>query len=103
MPAVRVVAVVIAVGLWGSLRIRGGELTRSGQPIRVGLLQGNVDQAEKWNVARGAAIFEDYLTKTREAIARGAQLVIWPESSTPFRFEEDFVGAARIRALARDA
>jgi apolipoprotein N-acyltransferase len=27
--------------------------------------------------------------------------VIWPESSTPFRFEEDLAGAAQLRALAR--
>ena len=103
MPAVRVLIVVIAIALWGSIRMRGGDLTRIGQPIRVGLIQGNVDQAEKWDVARGAAIFEDYLNKTHQAIARGAQLVIWPESSTPFRFEEDLLGAARIRTLARDA
>ena len=103
LPAARVAAVVIAMALWGGFRTRGAELTRIGQPIRVGLIQGNVDQAEKWDVARGAAIFEDYLNKTRQAIARGAQLVIWPESSTPFRFEEDSAGAARIRALARDA
>jgi apolipoprotein N-acyltransferase len=103
MPAVRVAVIVIAVAVWGSLRMRGDELTRIGQPIRVGLIQGNVDQAQKWDVAHSTAIFEDYLNKTRDAIARGAQLVIWPESSTPFRFEEDFAGAARIRALARDA
>jgi hypothetical protein len=92
---------VAAVIAWGSVRIRGGELTRSGQPIRVGLIQGNVDQGQKWDTARSAAIFEDYLNKTREAIGRGAALVIWPESSTPFRFEEDSAGAAQIRTLAR--
>jgi apolipoprotein N-acyltransferase len=103
MPAVRVVLIVIAIALSGSYRMRGGELTQIGQPIRVGLVQGNVDQAEKWNTARGAAIFQEYLNMTRQAIGRGATLVIWPESSTPFRFEEDAVGGAQIRTLARDA
>ena len=103
MPAVRVILVVIAIALVGSFRIRGAELTQIGQPIRVGLVQGNVDQAEKWNTSRGAAIFQEYLNMTRQAIARGATLVIWPESSTPFRFEEDAVGGAQIRTLARDA
>ena len=100
-PAATAVAMVAAVALWGSVRTRGGELTRIGQPIRVGLIQGNVDQGQKWDTARSAAIFEDYLNKTREAIGRGAALVIWPESSTPFRFEEDSAGAAQIRTLAR--
>jgi apolipoprotein N-acyltransferase len=38
---------------------------------------------------------------TRQAIARGAQMVLWPESSTPFYFEEDLPGAGQVRALAR--
>ena len=40
---------------------------------------------------------------TREAIAQGAQAVLWPESSTPFFFEEDKPNAEQVRALARDA
>ena len=39
---------------------------------------------------------------TRDAVRRGAQFVIWPESSTPFMFEDDAVGGERIRALARE-
>ena len=31
--------------------------------------------------------------------ARGAQLIIWPESATPFFFDEDPVGAERVRQL----
>jgi apolipoprotein N-acyltransferase len=103
IPAAAAAAVVAAIALWGSARARDAELTRIGQPIRVGLVQGNVDQGQKWNTASSAAIFEDYLNKTRQAIGRGAALVIWPESSTPFRFEEDPIGAARIRTLARQA
>ena len=103
VPAAAVVVLVAAIAAWGSVRIRAAELTRLGQPIRVGLVQGNVDQAEKWDGARGAAIFDAYVNMTRQAIGRGAKLVIWPESSTPFRFEEDILGAARIRTLARDA
>ena len=81
--------IVCAVAAWGSLRLARAELTRAGAPVKVGLVQGNVDQAEKWNAARAAAIFNDHLRLTREAIAQGAEVVIWPESSTPFFFEED--------------
>jgi apolipoprotein N-acyltransferase len=41
--------------------------TRQGDPIRVGLVQGNVDQAQKWDVSRSVAIFAEYLTMTRQA------------------------------------
>ncbi|HYM26147.1 MAG TPA: apolipoprotein N-acyltransferase, partial [Vicinamibacterales bacterium] len=94
---------VIAVAAWGSLRVSRGDFVRSGDPVRVGLIQGNVDQGEKWDPARAAAIFDGYIRMTRQAIGEGAQLVLWPESSTPFRFEEDLAGAARVRALAQQA
>jgi len=48
-------------------------------------------------------IFDDYLQMTRRAIAERAQFVLWPESSTPFLFEEEPAGAERIRTLAVQA
>ena len=100
-PAALVLAGTLLIAVWGNARVRGGELTREGQPIRVGLVQGNVDQGQKWSVASSAAILQSYLAMTKQAVDQGAQLVIWPESSTPFRFEEDLAGAAQVRALAR--
>jgi apolipoprotein N-acyltransferase len=103
VPAVVVVALVAATGTWGSLRERRGELTHSGQPIRVGLIQGNVDQGRKWDAASASAIFQDYLNMTRQAIGSGATFVIWPESSTPFFFERDRAAADQLRSVARQA
>ena len=103
LPAALALTAVAAIALWGSLRISRSELTRMGQPIRVGLVQGNVDQGQKWNAARASAIFADYLAMTRQAIGQGAQLVIWPESSTPFLFERDIWAADRLRSIARQA
>jgi apolipoprotein N-acyltransferase len=80
-----------------------GEWTHTGEPIRVGLIQGNIDQNEKVDVARAGAIFQDYLRMTRQAIREGAEFIIWPESSTPFRFEDDLLAAAQIRTLAQQA
>jgi apolipoprotein N-acyltransferase len=102
-PLVCVVIAILATAGWGSRRVAIAELTHAGDPIRVGIVQGNIDQAEKWKPARAAAIFQDYVGMTRQAIREGAELIIWPESSTPFRFEDDPVGAAQIRTLARQA
>src|SRR5262249_40656317 len=63
----------------------------------------NVDQAQKWNGARSTSIFKDYLRMTRQAIGNGAEIVLWPESSTPFMFEEDHPAAEQVRTLARQA
>ena len=102
-PAVVVALTLVVAAAWGSMRIAAGDLTRAGDPVRVGLIQGNVEQAEKTEPARADQIFNSYLTMTRQAIGHGAELVIWPESSTPFMFEEEAAAADRVRAIARQA
>src|SRR5205823_8665005 len=64
---------------------------------------GNVSQSEKWDDARSAAIFANYIRLTRQAIGSGAEIVLWPESSTPFYFEEERAAADTVRRLAREA
>ncbi len=103
LPLVVTVAMVFGVAAWGNFRLSRGELTRAGRPIRVGLVQGNVDQAEKWDNRRAADIFRSYLRMTSQAIGQGVDMVLWPESSTPFYFEEDRAGAQEVRALAHQA
>jgi apolipoprotein N-acyltransferase len=103
VPLVGAVAGVLGIAVWGSLRIADGRLTREGERVRVGLVQGNVDQGVKWSRALGQSIFDNYMAMTRQALAAGADLVIWPESSTPFYFEDDRQDANRLRTLAREA
>ena len=102
-PAVVVLVIVLGVAIWGGRRAAASEWTHTGERIRVGMIQGNVDQAQKWDVARASTIFQDYLRMTRQAIREGAELVLWPESSTPFLFEENPAEAAQVRALAQQA
>jgi apolipoprotein N-acyltransferase len=103
LPVAIMVGVLFSVAAWGSIRVSRSALTRTGDPLRVGLIQGNVDQDEKTNAARAPAIFQEYLGMTRQAIRDGAQVVFWPESSTPFLFEEDTLAAEQVRTLARQA
>jgi apolipoprotein N-acyltransferase len=102
-PAAVMLALIVAVAVWGSLRVGRAALTYTGDAMRIGLIQGNVDQSDKWDEARAAAIFQDYLRMTRQAIREGAEMVIWPESSLPYRFEDDPAAAAQVRTLARQA
>jgi apolipoprotein N-acyltransferase len=103
VPALVVGVLIVASSVWGTARIRSGTLTRGGEAVRIGLVQGNIEQTEKTDAARANDIFDSYLAMTRQAIGDGADLVIWPEASTPFMFEEDAVSAARVRAIAREA
>jgi apolipoprotein N-acyltransferase len=90
------------VGGWGAWRVADGTLTREGAPLRVGLIQGNIAQTDKWNPREARRIFTTYIAMTRDAVKRGAEFVIWPESSTPFMFEEDDIGEESLRGLARE-
>ena len=93
---------VAGVGGWGTWRVATGTLTREGTPIRVGLVQGNIDQADKWRPEEARRIFTTHVAMTRDVVRRGAEYVLWPESSTPFMFEEDVAGGEAMRALARE-
>jgi apolipoprotein N-acyltransferase len=96
-------AVVAGCALWGRARIAEGSLATTGDPVRVAVLQGNIAQDDKWEPALRDDIISRYTSMTRRAIAEGATLIVWPESSMPVPFEEDPVRSASLRQLARDA
>jgi apolipoprotein N-acyltransferase len=98
-----VAALVLAVVVAGTLRIRGEALTSSGTPVRVAVLQGNILQDQKWEPAMRDAIMQRYIDMTREAIGRNAQFVLWPESATPLPYEADLARGDQIRRLVRQS
>ena len=100
-PILATAGVVSAVVVFGTVRLADNRLVESGTPLRVGLVQGNIDQAQKWDPALSVSILERYLSLSRETARDGAELIVWPESATPFGFEEHPGGEA-IRQLARD-
>jgi apolipoprotein N-acyltransferase len=91
---------LLVVSIWGGLRLTTNELT-SGTPIKVGLIQGNIAQTDKWNPSRAGMILDRYLQLSRQAVENGAQFLVWPESSTPFYFEGDPTGNV-VRRMVRD-
>ena len=91
----------LAVAGWGTWRIAGATLVGEGTPVRVGLVQANIEQTAKWDARQAHRIFTTYLAITRDVARRGATYVIWPESSLPFRFEDDARGRD-VQALARE-
>jgi apolipoprotein N-acyltransferase len=103
LPLTVILAVVTVTTGWGAVRVTRGALLEEGTPVRVGLLQGNVSQDDKWAPGRAPEIFRDYLEKTRAAVRGGAQFVLWPESATPYPFGDDAPATEQMRALAREA
>jgi apolipoprotein N-acyltransferase len=66
------------------------------------VLQGNISQLDKWNPRLADSITERYVSMTRQALSSGATFIIWPESATPFLFEQDLLRGGAIRRLARE-
>ena len=95
-----VAGLLIVVAAAGSVRAARSELTRSGAVLRVGLVQGNIAQEQKWDPAYRDQILGQYLGLSRQVIDAGAELVIWPEAATPFFFDIDAALAEPIRRLA---
>ncbi len=87
--AVATLAMIAGLSVWGGQRMAANELVDAGTPIRVGLIQANIAQVDKWNPAREDMIVERYLQLTHQAAAAGADFLLWPESATPFYFDDD--------------
>ena len=94
---------VLGVGLlaaWGHQRASDNRLATGGTPMRVGIVQGNVEQDTKWDPDHAGEIFARHVRLTEQVVASGAALVLWPESSTPFYFEHG-AESVMLRGLAR--
>jgi apolipoprotein N-acyltransferase len=101
-PVLLALTVVALVAAAGAARLRANAWAKEGTPVRVGLIQGNVAQEQKWDPARAEQILARYLDMSRTAAFRGARFVVWPESSLPYFFEEDPVHGDAVRRLAHE-
>jgi apolipoprotein N-acyltransferase len=68
----------------------------------VGLVQASIAQEEKWDPQSAPANLAKHLELTEQAAARGARLVIWPESAVPYRYDDSPGLAASFRQTARE-
>ena len=94
-PAALVLGGVLLVAVWGNARARNADLTREGQPIRVGVVQPNLLEEEREEIGRAPEILNRDLSMTREALGQGASLVVLPESALSPYTLEDYPDVAR--------
>jgi apolipoprotein N-acyltransferase len=68
------------------------------------LVQGNIDQSIKWNPAFQQQTVDIYRDLSREgAGASEGGLIIWPESATPFYFQDPSPLSGEVAGTARNA
>ena len=100
--AIAALAGVAALHVAGALERARDEIAPS-DTVRVAVLQGNVDQAVKWNAEFAERTLADYEALTRRAAEQGAKLVLWPETAVPGSPDYDDEVADRLAALAQQA
>ncbi len=80
-------ATVLLVLAYGTVRIRDfPEPTATDKGFRIGVLQGNIPQKIKWKESARDYTFRVYEVLAQNAVDKGAELLVWPETSVPVLF-----------------
>jgi len=75
---------VLALTLsYGFINLRPAERSDG---INISVVQGNIEQDKKWDPAYQSDVIDVYKRLTLEALKQRPDLVIWPETATPFYF-----------------
>ncbi|MBD1401648.1 apolipoprotein N-acyltransferase [Pelovirga terrestris] len=84
-------------GVW-----RSGQLSdERPEQLTVALIQGNVEQSQKWDPALQQETITRYLSLSRQALAEHPDLLIWPEAATPFYLQDPSPLAAQVHDLPK--
>ena len=77
-----------------------GATAASDSSISIGLIQPNINQAQKWDTAFRRATLDRYARLTAQAV-QGSALILWPEAATPFLFEQEPLYRLEVMELVR--
>ncbi|MFB3926176.1 MAG: apolipoprotein N-acyltransferase [Syntrophales bacterium] len=92
-----------AVALYGVHRVQEiSNVVRNLQKHDVALIQGNIDQSIKWDPAYQDESLRIYKDLSERAIRQPApELIVWPETATPFFFQDTDERHREILDIAR--
>jgi apolipoprotein N-acyltransferase len=96
-----VAAVIVLVVGYGHWRLSPHTDAGLDHTIRIGLVQPNINEAKKWNVVYRRETMDRHERLTVQ-IVQGADLVIWPEASTPFLFDVETAYRDEVLTFVRD-
>jgi apolipoprotein N-acyltransferase len=96
--------------IYGSVRLSMLSDQPASGSLKVGLIQGNINQAQKWDPAYQQETLEIYKELTRQALGSAStrnkgkplDLIVWPETATPFFFEQEQVYREGLKAFTQD-
>lgn len=96
--------VVAAVLLYGHSRTHTlRSLIEQSPHLQVALIQGNIDQNQKWSSSNFKSTLATYQALTRQATHEKTDLVVWPETAVPGYYVPELVRSRFIHDLADQA
>jgi len=72
---------------YGKMRAVDRQMLQS-PPLKIGLVQGNIDQSIKWDESFQKETLKIYERLSFKVAEEKPDLIIWPETATPFFFQE---------------
>jgi len=76
--------------LYGNYRLSGdSEGLKDGKPVKVAIVQGNIDQSIKWDPSYQRDSLEKYRGLTETTYGFKPRLIVWPETALPFFFQDN--------------
>ncbi|MDH4162750.1 MAG: apolipoprotein N-acyltransferase [Nitrospirota bacterium] len=87
LPAIAGLAVLVAAVLYGYVRL---QQSSPAEGIRISVIQGNIEQDKKWDPAYQSEVLAAYERLTKGVLEKKPDLVIWPETATPFYFNGNY-------------
>ena len=81
---------ITAVAIYGATRIHAVDrAAKKAKYAKVSVIQGNIDQAVKWDPSFQVLTTVKYKNMSLTDTVKGSDLIIWPETATPFYFLHD--------------
>ncbi|PID72274.1 MAG: apolipoprotein N-acyltransferase [Desulfobulbus propionicus] len=66
------------------------QAVKRGMDAEIAVVQGNIDQAEKWSLEKKQRTVTNYVTLSESKLGnRTTELVVWPETALPFYLQHD--------------
>ena len=89
---------------YGHARLTGVKAKgKERESVKIALIQGNIDQAIKWNPAYQEKTIDIYNRLTRSTYRFKPQLIIWPETSVPFFFQEETNFSSKVIQISKES
>lgn len=98
--AVFLISITLGYGYW---KISYFSSQTKKKPLKIALIQGNIEQNHKWDPLYQKEVYETYRNMTLEAASEKPGLIVWPETATPFNFPNDQVNKKKLLQLGTES